>query len=59
MDSLTIGLLGLGFLVGLIAIRVPIAYAMIAVGGVGIGGDNPIRIQSMITADTLSWLMPT
>ncbi len=24
----------------------------VLVGGVGIGGDNPIRIQSMITADT-------
>jgi len=36
MDSITIGLLGLGCLVGLIAIRIPIAYAMIIVGGVGI-----------------------
>ena len=24
----------------------------IMVGGVGIGGDNPIRVQSMITSDT-------
>jgi len=36
MDSITIGLVGLGALVGLIAIRVPIAYAMILVGGVGV-----------------------
>lgn len=36
MDSLTIGLLGLCALVVLIAIRLPIAYAMIVVGGVGI-----------------------
>ena len=36
MESLTIGFLGLGVLILLIAIRVPIAYAMIAVGGVGV-----------------------
>jgi len=36
MESITIGLSGLGALVFLIAIRLPIAYAMIAVGGVGI-----------------------
>lgn len=36
MDSLTIGILGLAALVLLIAIRLPIAYAMIAVGGTGI-----------------------
>lgn len=36
MDSITIGLFGLGVLVFLIAIRVPIAYSMIAVGGIGI-----------------------
>ena len=36
MDSLTIGLLGLFALVVLIGIRVPIAFAMIAVGGGGI-----------------------
>ncbi len=36
MESITIGLLGLGALIFLIAIRLPIAYAMIAVGGVGI-----------------------
>jgi len=34
-QSLLIGLAGLGVLVALIAIRVPIAYAMILVGGVG------------------------
>jgi tripartite ATP-independent transporter DctM subunit len=36
MESIAIGLSGLGALVFLIAIRLPIAYAMIAVGGVGI-----------------------
>ena len=36
MDSLTTGLMGLGVLILLIAVRVPIAYSMIAVGGVGI-----------------------
>lgn len=35
MDNLMIGLTGLGVLVVLIGIRVPIAYAMILVGGVG------------------------
>ena len=35
MDSLTTGLAGLGVLVLLIAIRMPIAYAMILVGGIG------------------------
>ena len=35
MDSLTIGIAGLVVLVLLIAIRLPIAYAMIAVGGIG------------------------
>jgi len=34
-DSLLIGLVGLATLVGLIAIRIPIAHAMIIVGGVG------------------------
>jgi tripartite ATP-independent transporter DctM subunit len=33
--SLLVGLLGLGTLVALIAIRIPIAYSMILVGGVG------------------------
>ncbi|MBR9649509.1 TRAP transporter large permease [Thalassovita aquimarina] len=36
MDSLTTGFAGLGVLIFLIAIRLPIAYAMIVVGGVGI-----------------------
>ncbi|MEM6762064.1 MAG: TRAP transporter large permease [Pseudomonadota bacterium] len=36
MAPLTIGLLGLAGLVALIAIRIPIAYAMITVGAVGI-----------------------
>ena len=36
MEPTTIGLLGLGALVALIAIRVPVAYAMIVVGSVGI-----------------------
>ncbi|MDC0739300.1 TRAP transporter large permease [Cognatishimia sp. SS12] len=40
MDSITIGLSGLGILIALIAIRIPIAYAMIAVGGVGIAVLN-------------------
>lgn len=36
MGSIAIGLWGLGALIALIAIRLPIAYAMIAVGGIGI-----------------------
>lgn len=44
MDSITIGLLGLGVLVSLIALRVPIAYAMILVGGVGISILNGPQI---------------
>ena len=36
MEPVTVGLLGLGALVALIAIRVPVAYAMIVVGGVGV-----------------------
>lgn len=35
-DPLTLGLLGLAILVGLIAIRMPIAYSMILVGGIGV-----------------------
>ncbi|MDH5354518.1 MAG: TRAP transporter large permease [Gammaproteobacteria bacterium] len=34
--EMIVGLLGLGFLVLLIAIRVPIAYSMILVGGIGV-----------------------
>ncbi|MGI9363850.1 MAG: TRAP transporter large permease [Rhizobiaceae bacterium] len=36
MDSLFIGFVGLGVLVALIAIRMPIAYSMILVGGIGV-----------------------
>lgn len=48
MDSLVISLIGLGALVGLIAIRLPIAYAMIAVGGIGtvlLNGPNIVLSQ--------------
>ena len=49
MDSITIGLLGLVVLVFLIAIRLPIAYAMIAVGGVGIALLNgPMIVLSQL-----------
>ena len=41
-DPLTLGILALVVLVGLIAIRIPIAYAMILVGGVGIALVNGI-----------------
>ncbi len=34
--EITIGLLGLGALIALIAIRIPIAYSMILVGGIGV-----------------------
>ncbi|MBT6094456.1 MAG: TRAP transporter large permease subunit [Rhodospirillaceae bacterium] len=44
MDSITVGLLGLGTLILLIAIRVPIAYSMIVVGGVGIAILNGPQI---------------
>jgi TRAP-type C4-dicarboxylate transport system permease large subunit len=36
MDPITIGLLGLATLILLVALRMPIAYAMILVGGVGV-----------------------
>ena len=36
MDALLIGFAGLGVLIALIALRMPIAYAMILVGGVGV-----------------------
>jgi len=36
MDALLIGFLGLGCLVVLIALRMPIAYSMILVGGIGV-----------------------
>lgn len=40
MEPVAVGVLGLGALVALIAIRVPVAYAMIVVGGVGIAVLN-------------------
>lgn len=40
MEPVAVGVLGLGALVVLIAIRVPVAYAMIVVGGVGIAVLN-------------------
>lgn len=49
MDSITIGLMGLGALVFMIAIRIPIAYAMIAVGGIGITILNgPLIVLSQL-----------
>ncbi len=49
MDPILIGLLGLGALVALIAIRLPIAYAMIVVGGVGVALLNgPTVILSQL-----------
>lgn len=44
MDPITIGLIGLAVLILLIAIRVPIAYSMILVGGVGIAILNGPQI---------------
>ena len=44
MEPVTVGLLGLGALVALIAIRVPVAYAMIVVGGVGVAILNGPKI---------------
>jgi tripartite ATP-independent transporter DctM subunit len=43
-NSLLVGLIGLGVLVALIAIRIPIAYTMILVGGVGAMVLNDPRI---------------
>ena len=40
MEPVAVGVLGLGALVALIAIRVPVAYAMIVVGGVGVAVLN-------------------
>ena len=54
MEPVTLGLLGLAALVGLIAIRIPIAYAMILVGGVGIALVNgPMLLMSQFK--TLGW----
>jgi len=54
MDPITLGVLALVVLVLLIAIRIPIAYAMILVGGVGIVLVNglPILLSQM---KTLGW----
>ncbi|WP_172298008.1 TRAP transporter large permease [Pseudoruegeria sp. HB172150] len=48
MDPITLGILGLVILVALIAIRIPIAYSMILVGGVGTilhSGSLPVFAQ--------------
>ncbi|MGO4852822.1 TRAP transporter large permease [Phaeovulum sp. W22_SRMD_FR3] len=42
LDTITLGIIALVALVGLIAVRMPIAYAMILVGGVGIALVNGI-----------------
>ncbi len=54
MDPITLGVAALVVLVLLIAIRIPIAYAMILVGGVGIVMVNglPILLSQM---KTLGW----
>jgi TRAP-type mannitol/chloroaromatic compound transport system permease large subunit len=54
MDPVTLGILGLVILIALIAIRIPIAYAMILVGGVGIMMLNgPLLVMSQLK--TLGW----
>ena len=54
MDPVTLGITGLVVLVALIAIRIPIAYAMIIVGGVGIVIVNgPLLLMSQLK--TLGW----
>lgn len=53
-DPVTLGLAGFGLLVVLIAIRMPIAYAMIVVGGLGTTFvDGPGRMLSQLK--TLAW----
>jgi len=53
-DPVGLGLLGLVVLVALIAIRMPIAYAMILVGGIGTTlVDGPGRMLSQLK--TLAW----
>lgn len=48
-EDLIVGLIGLSVLVGLIVIRIPIAYAMIIVGGVGVSViDGPAIILSQL-----------
>lgn len=54
MDPVTLGITGLVALVALIAIRIPIAYAMIVVGGVGVMLVNsPLLLMSQLK--TLGW----
>jgi len=54
MDPISLGILGLVILIGLIAIRIPIAYAMILVGGVGVMLLNgPLLVMSQLK--TLGW----
>ena len=48
-DPVTLGILALVILVGLIALRVPIAYAMILVGGIGTALVNgPLMVMSQL-----------
>ena len=48
-ESIVVGLIGLGALIGLIAIRMPIAYAMIIVGGIGVTALNgPMVFMSQL-----------
>ena len=54
MDPISLGILGLVVLVGLIIVRVPIAYAMILVGGVGIVYMNGLQIL-LSQLKTLGW----
>jgi len=52
--NILVGLIGIGALVGLIAIRVPIAYSMILVGGVGVTVLNgPLIFMSQLK--DLAW----
>ena len=54
MDPISLGILGLVILIVLIAIRIPIAYAMILVGGVGVMMLNgPLLVMSQLK--TLGW----
>ena len=54
MDPISLGILGLVILITLIAIRIPIAYAMILVGGVGVMILNgPLLVMSQLK--TLGW----
>ncbi len=51
MDPITIGILGLAALLGLIILRMPIAYSMILVGGIGIAVLNgmPLVLNQLKT----------